>query len=164
MPAIVQMDPQLPRMLRIRQNFPPQAALDLRAVLKVELGPLRSRLQPGARIAVGVGSRGITSLASIVQCVVDELRAAGTQPFIIPAMGSHGGATPEGQKEVLASYGVTEKSLNAPILASLEVEQIGTSADGVPVFCSVEALAADDIVIINRIKPHTDFFGGLGSG
>jgi hypothetical protein len=154
----------LPRLLRIRQNFPQPAPLDLRATLAAEFPKLRSRLQPGARIAVGVGSRGITHLAEIVTAVLAEIRSAGAEPFIIPAMGSHGGATPEGQREVLASYGVTEESMGVPIRASLDVREVGRSADGVPVFCSTEALAADGIVLVNRIKPHTDFFGTLGSG
>ncbi len=122
------------------------------------------RIQSGARIAVGVGSRGITNLPAIVAGVLDQLRAAGANPFIIPAMGSHGGATPEGQREVLESYGITEEARGVPIRASLEVRQIGESEDGIPVFCSVEALSADGIVLINRIKPHTDFGGVLGSG
>ena len=125
---------------------------------------MRPGLKPGARIAVGVGSRGITSLAEIVQGVIEQLRAAGAQPFNFPAMGSHGGATPEGQSELLAGYGVTEAAMGVPIRASLEVRQVGETADGAPVFCSIEALAADGIVLINRIKPHTDFSGELGSG
>jgi hypothetical protein len=156
------MNQAFPRMFRVRQDFPRQEPLDLRASVIEQCG--RLKIRPGTRVAVGVGSRGIANLAAIVGLVLEQIRAAGAQPFVIPAMGSHGGATPEGQREVLASYGLTEKSLNAPILASLEVEQIGKSADGVPVFCSKEALAADGIVIINRVKPHTDFSGGLGSG
>jgi hypothetical protein len=156
------MNPSFPRMFRVRQNFPARAPLDLRASILEQFG--RLRIKPGTRVAVGVGSRGIANLAAIVGLVLEQIRAADAQPFVIPAMGSHGGATPEGQREVLASYGLTEKTLNAAILDSLEVEQIGTTADGVPVFCSVEALAADGIVIINRVKPHTDFSGSLGSG
>ena len=156
------MNQPFPRMLRVRQDFPAPTPLDLRASLIEQCG--RLPIKPGTRVAVGVGSRGIANLAAIVGTMLEQIRAAGAQPFVIPAMGSHGGATPEGQREVLASYGITENSLNVPILASLEVEQIGTSADGVPVFCSVEALASDGILLINRIKPHTDFSGGLGSG
>jgi len=125
---------------------------------------LLGRVQPGARIAVGVGSRGITNLPAIVAGVLDQVRSVGASPFIIPAMGSHGGATPEGQREVLESYGITEEAMGVPIRASLEVRQLGASEDGIPVFCSVEALSADGIVLINRIKPHTDFSGALGSG
>jgi hypothetical protein len=154
----------LPLTRRIRQRFAQTPSLDLRATIAAEFGKLRSSLRPGMRIAIGVGSRGITHLAEIVAAVIAEVRAAGAEPFLIPAMGSHGGATPEGQREVLASYGVTEAAMGVPICASLDVREIGRSADGVPVFCSTEALAADGIVLINRIKPHTDFAGTLGSG
>jgi hypothetical protein len=154
----------LPRFLRLRQNYPRPAPLNLRAAIETELAKLRPRIKPGARIAVGVGSRGITNLAEIVRLVVDTLRAAGAEPFIIPAMGSHGGATPEGQREVLGTYDVTEETMRVPIRPSLEVREVGRTEDGAPVFCSVEALAADGIVLINRVKPHTDFVGTLGSG
>ena len=153
-----------PRILRIRQNFPASPPLDIAATVAAEFAKLRPRIQPGARIAVGVGSRGITHLAEIVAAVIAEIRSAGAQPFIFPAMGSHGGATPEGQREVLASYGITEGAMGVPILASLDVRQVGATGDGVAVFCSTDALAADGIVLVNRIKPHTDFFGTLGSG
>ncbi len=115
-------------------------------------------------MAVAVGSRGIANLSTVVLRIVEQLSEAGASPFIIPAMGSHGGATPEGQTEVLASYGITEASIGAPIHASLEVREIGVSRDGIPVFCSVEALEADGVIVINRVKPHTDFGGSLGSG
>jgi hypothetical protein len=155
---------EFPRVLRVRQNFALLPPLDIRTTLEAEFAQLRPRLQPGARIAVGVGSRGIANLAAIVTAVLDQVRGAGTSPFIIPAMGSHGGATPEGQREILASYGITEEAMRVPIRASLEVLKVGESADGVPVFCSTEALGADGIVLINRVKPHTDFLGNLGSG
>ncbi|MDB6041147.1 MAG: hypothetical protein JWM99_4988 [Verrucomicrobiales bacterium] len=151
-------------MLRVRQDFPSTVPFNIRAALGIEFARLSSSIIPGARIAVGVGSRGITNLGVIVRSVLDLLRAAGANPFIIPAMGSHGGATPDGQRDILAGYGVTEEAMLVPILASLEVRQIGESEDGVPVFCSTEALAADGIVLINRVKPHTDFEGTLGSG
>ncbi len=154
----------LPKMFRVRQNFPMLPPLNLRATLDAEFGKVRPRLKPGARIAVAVGSRGITHLSAIVTAILDQLRAAGARPFILPAMGSHGGATPEGQTEVLAAYGITEATMNVPVHPSLEVRQIGTSADGVPVVCSVEALGAAGVVLVNRVKPHTDFSGALGSG
>ena len=157
-------DPAFPRMLGVRQNFPRTPPLDIRATLHAEFGQVTGRIKPGARIAVAVGSRGITNLQPIVAAVVENLKAAGAQPFIIPAMGSHGGATPEGQRDILSSYDITEASVGAPVRPSLDVEQLGVTADGVPVWCSVEALRADGIVIVNRIKPHTDFSGTLGSG
>lgn len=162
-PVMIHMN-EFPRRLRVRQNFPATSRLDIGEALAREFDRLRPRVQPGARIALGVGSRGITNLAAIVAGMLDLLRGAGARPFILPAMGSHGGATDEGQREILASYGITEEAMGAPIHASMEVRQIGESTDGAPVFCSVEALAADGIVLINRVKPHTDFSGALGSG
>ncbi len=165
-PCVI-MNPSNLRTFRIRQNFPATAPLDVRAVLSTEfarMSPRLKRLKPGARIAVAVGSRGIAGLPEIVAATLEQLRAAGAEPFIFPAMGSHGGATPDGQRAVLAEYGITESALGVPIRASLETRLVGTSAEGVPVPCSVEALAADGIILVNRVKPHTDFFGTLGSG
>lgn len=151
-------------MVRIRQNFPVLPPLDVRSTLGREFEPIRTRVKPGARVAVAVGSRGIANLETIVAAVIALLKEAGAAPFIIPAMGSHGGATPEGQAGVLATYGITEQAMGAPVRASLEVRQVGVSEHGVPVFCSVEALQADGVVVINRVKPHTDFAGEIGSG
>jgi hypothetical protein len=155
---------RFPRMMRVRQSFPPTPAFDIRAVIEAEFAKVRGRVRGGAKIAVGVGSRGIANLSAIVAAVLDVLKGAGAAPFIFPAMGSHGGATPEGQRELLAEYGVTESAMGVPIRASMETRLIGTSEDGVPIHASTEALAADGIVLVNRIKPHTDFFGPLGSG
>lgn len=156
--------PPLPRMIRIRQNFPRLPGPDVRAVLTRGFEGLTPPVRAGSRIAVAVGSRGIANLDTIVRTTVAWLKAAGAEPFIIPAMGSHGGATPEGQRDVLATYGITEAAMHVPVRASLEVRQIGTSEHGVPVFCSVEAMQADGVVVINRVKPHTDFYGEMGSG
>jgi hypothetical protein len=153
-------------MFAVRQKFPASPPLDIPAVVHREFKAqdVLSKLKPGAQIAVAAGSRGISNIKEIVAAVLDVLKAAGAKPFILPAMGSHGGATPEGQREVLETYGITEQSMGVPIRASMEVERIGQSADGVDVFCSVEALRADGIVVVNRVKPHTDFQGTLGSG
>jgi len=153
-----------PRVVRIRQSFLPTPPVDIPATVAAEMEKLRPRLQRGARIAVGVGSRGITKLRAIVAAVIAALRAAGTQPFILPAMGSHGGATPEGQRDLLGTYDITEATMGVPIRASLDVREVGRTAEGAAVYCSTEALAADGIIVINRIKPHTDFRGTLGSG
>jgi hypothetical protein len=155
-----------PRMFAVRQKFPASPPLDIPAVVRREFKAqdILSKLKPGAQIAVAAGSRGISNIKDIVAAVLGVLKAAGAKPFILPAMGSHGGATPEGQRGVLETYGITEQSMGVPIRASMDVERIGQSADGVDVFCSVEALRADGIVIVNRVKPHTDFQGTLGSG
>src|SRR5688572_31529526 len=100
--------PEFPRMIAVRQRYRPSPPVDISATVKVELARLVPRLKPGMRVAVAAGSRGISNIVSIVTSVVESLKAAGAKPFIIPAMGSHGGATPEGQIEVLASYGITE--------------------------------------------------------
>ncbi len=154
----------LPKLIQVRQGFVPTVPVDIIATVAEEFTKLRDRVQPGQRIAVGVGSRGITNLAEIVGCVIEQLRTIGAEPFIIPAMGSHGGATPEGQRDLLEGYGVTEATMGVPIRDSLDVRQVGVTSDGVSVFCSTEALSADGILLVNRVKPHTDFFGTLGSG
>ena len=119
----------------------------------------------GKRVAVAVGSRGIDRIAEMANTVVQWLRAQGATPFIMPAMGSHGGATPEGQCGVLATYGVTEAAMLAPIEASMDVVELGETAAGVPVVVSSVALGADAVILINRVKPHTDFGSPvLGSG
>lgn len=157
-------DSSLPRFVRVRQQFPRTSPVNLSAAIASEFARIRPRIRPGARIAVGVGSRGITGIKAIVTAVLAEIRSAGGEPFIFPAMGSHGGATPEGQTEILSTYDITEKSLGVPIRASLEVKEVGRTPDGSPVYASIEALGSDGIVLVNRVKPHTDFSGDLGSG
>lgn len=119
----------------------------------------------GKRIAVAVGSRGIDRLPGVVRAVVGEIRAQGGEPFIVPAMGSHGGATPEGQTEMLESLGVSEGTADAPVRASMETIEVGRTVSGWPVHVARTLAGADGVVIVNRIKPHTDFSSDrLGSG
>jgi hypothetical protein len=152
-------------MFMARQKYPESPPLDIPAAVARGFAGLSGRIKPGSRIAVGVGSRGISNLQTIVSAVIDQLKRAGAKPFIIPAMGSHGGATPEGQKEILAEYGVTESHLGVPIHASMEVKEIGQTDEGLSVFLSSEAQGADGIIVVNRIKPHTDFASDtIGSG
>ena len=114
--------------------------------------------------AVGVGSRGIANLPVIVRTVVELLQERGAHTFIVPAMGSHSGATAQGQEEVLAHLGVTEDSVGAPIRATMDVVQVGTSSGGIPLWGDKYAADSDGIVVINRIKPHTSFHGPVESG
>lgn len=119
----------------------------------------------GGEVAVGAGSRGIANLEAIVRGTVEGVREQGFEPFVFPAMGSHGGATAEGQKEVLASYGITPESMGCEIRATMDVEQIGTTADrDVPVYVDANAIQADAILPVNRVKPHTMFSGDVESG
>ena len=122
------------------------------------------RIASAERIAIGVGSRGISNLPLVVRTVVAELKRRGAVPFVFPAMGSHGGATAEGQRDMLAELGVTEESVGAPILATMEVLPVGELPGGPQLFQDANAASADHTVLINRIKPHTDFRGELESG
>lgn len=157
---------RLPRMFELRQNYPPSLHLEFDDLLREQFAHsgLLSKVTPGMRIAVGVGSRGITNLAEIVTPVLALLKEAGAKPFIIPTMGSHGGGTPEGQQAILAEYGITPTAMGVPFEAGMEVQEIGNTPDGRPVVFSAAALRSDGIIVINRVKPHTDFFGTLGSG
>lgn len=158
------MDAAFPPMAVVRQRFPASPPMDVAGEVKRQLAACTGSLRPGANVAVAVGSRGIANLRAIVAGAVESLRAAGARPFILPAMGSHGGGTAEGQLALLAGYGVTEANLGVPIRTAMGVEEIGRTPDGDAVVCSVEALRADAVLILNRVKPHTDFGGALGSG
>ena len=151
-------------MMRVRQVFEETPPVDIAAAVAVGMDAVRGDLKPGLRVAVAVGSRGITNLSEIVGAVIGQLKDAGCEAYIVPAMGSHGGASPEGQTELLGEYGVTEAAMGAPIRASLEVEHLGHTPEGYDGFFAREALAADAIVPINRVKLHTDFGPPLGSG
>src|SRR5207248_4222249 len=122
------------------------------------------RLRPKDRVAVGVGSRGIANLSTIVRTTLDVLREAGAKPFVVAAMGSHGGATPEGQRELLAEYGVSEEKLGVPVKTDMTAVQIGVNSWGEPVWWDANALRAEAVVTVSRVKPHTDFRGRFESG
>ncbi len=125
---------------------------------------MRHAMQPGAVVGVGIGSRGVANLPTLVRASVDWLKANGFEPFVFPAMGSHGGATVEGQKEMLAQLGVTETSAGCEIRATMAVDPIGQIPDGPVLYQGQESKAADHCVLVSRIKPHTDFRGHLESG
>jgi hypothetical protein len=160
------MSQAMPQMFHLYQQYPSCRQLEFDTLLRegLERKSLMSELKPGMRVAVGIGSRGIANLFEIVTAVLNRIRASGAEPFIVPAMGSHGGATPSGQEHVLAGFGITPESTHAHFETSMDVEQIGQFGDGYPVTFSTAALKADAVVLINRIKPHTDFVGNLGSG
>jgi hypothetical protein len=155
-----------PNMYRIRQTFEGQTVADIPAAVQAELARVgvASVIKPGQTVALTAGSRGITNIAAIIKATVDHLRTIGAQPFIIPAMGSHGGGTADGQLEVLRHYGITEASMGVPLRATMEVVQLGETPDGIPVWLDKYASEADHIGVINRVKPHTDFSGAIESG
>ncbi len=158
---------QIPKMVRIRQNFPRPKLADIPQAVREALGhpQILGRIKRGDRVAVTAGSRGIANIALILREVVANLKAVGAEPFIIPAMGSHGGATAEGQVGVLQRLGIREETVGAPIYASMDVVHLGDSAGGIPVyFDKVAATKADATVVVGRVKPHTSFRGAFESG
>jgi Lactate racemase N-terminal domain len=166
--AIIELvgDVALPRMAPVRQVFRDNALQDVEAALRNEIArpEIAATLKPGARIALAVGSRGLADLPLLVRTIVDELRRRGAEPFIVPSMGSHGGATAEGQTGVLRALGVTEDSAGCAIRSSMETVVIGTLPNGLPVPMDRIALEADGIVVLNRVKAHTSFSGPVESG
>ena len=155
-----------PKMYALRQTFAREREEDLRGAVQREIEKLKPHLQvrPGARVAITVGSRGIRNIAAIAGAVVDGVKSLGGRPFIFPAMGSHGGATAEGQAAVLRHYGVTEQAMGCPIQSSMAAVQIGQSREGIPVFLDKYASEADHVVVMNRVKSHTEFKGEIESG
>lgn len=159
-------DAYFPRMVRIRQNFDSSHLRDIPAEVRSQLEQVRiiSTIRPGAHIAVTAGSRGIANIAEILREICRIIRARGASPFLVPAMGSHGGATAEGQRAILESYGITEDFCGAPIRSSMETIHIGSTEEGHPVFIDKLAAQSDGIVVVGRIKAHTDFRGPYESG
>jgi len=161
-------DVQIPRFVRVKQHFssahiPPESIPG--AVLTELARPeVATSIKPGMRICLTCGSRGIDNIVAIIRTVAQFCKDQGALPFAIPAMGSHGGATAQGQLEVLTSFGITEESIGCPILSSMETKQIGFTEEGHPVFIDRNAAEADGIIVINRIKPHTSFRGTYESG
>lgn len=131
--------------------------------VRAALQPILERVALDERVAITAGSRGIANMPEIVRACGDAIREFGGDPFVMPAMGSHGGATAEGQRDVLASYGITREGVGMPIISSMEVQQIGC-VDEMPVYMSTTALEADHVLLVNRVKPHTDFRGRIESG
>jgi hypothetical protein len=156
----------LPDLVAVRQAFPRERVDDVEPAVRAELRKdgIGSTLRPGMEVAIAVGSRGIAEIPSFVRAVVRGVRDAGASPFIVPAMGSHGGATAEGQRQILESLGVTEDACEAPIRASMEVVELGTTSRGTPVYLDATAARADGVIPVARVKAHTDFRGEVESG
>jgi hypothetical protein len=160
------LDIPLPPMATVRQKFTTTRIDDIPAAVarEFERPEIRASIRSGARIAVGCGSRGVANYAHIARAVIAQIKALGGDPFVFPAMGSHGAATAEGQRRVLEFAGITEDFVGAPIRASMDTIDAGRMPDGTPVHADAVAAAADGIVLINRIKPHTTFRGAIESG
>lgn len=160
------LDIPLPRMARVRQNFHSQPIDDVGLAVKqqIDRAEIAATIKPGAKIAIGVGSRGVANIAAATKAAVASIKNHGGEPFIFPAMGSHGGATVEGQTQVLANYGVTEEQVGAPVRATMDTVVVSHMANGTPIHMDRYAHEADGVVLINRVKPHTSFRGDIESG
>ncbi len=156
----------LPRLVSIQTTFERPVIADVEKTFreKFRSSSVRAGLRPGMKIAVGAGSRGITDAARVTRVLIEELKRAGAEPFIYPAMGSHGGATAEGQRAVLARMGFSEKTMGVPVRCTMEVVPVGKTSTGLPAYVDAFAAAADGIIVVNRIKPHTSFRGKIESG
>lgn len=161
-------DVEIPKMVKIKQHFKSDRIVpeDIPDAIHHELhkGDIIERIRPGQRVGITAGSRGIANIALVLREIVKNIKCVGAEPYIIPCMGSHGGATALGQKEVLESLGITEEYTGAPILSSMEVVKIGETANGLDVYLDKYASTMDAIILLNRIKPHTAFRGDVESG
>ena len=160
------LDRPLPKMYRVRQQFEDGRLEDVAGSVRQQIAraDISELVKPGARVAVAVGSRGIRDLYTVVETVISSLREMGAEPFVVSAMGSHGGGTQEGQREVLAGYGITPENLGVPVVTDVDTVLLGHTPGGRPVWFDRTAYEADLVVPINRVKLHTDFVGPLQSG
>jgi len=156
----------LPQMAMLAQAFDRQRLRDIPAEIKKELAGLglKNKVKTGDAVAITGGSRGIAHIDVITRAIIDELRELGARPFIFPAMGSHGGATDQGQVKVLENLGITAAAMGCPICSSMEVVYLGDASDGYPIYVDKYASEADHIVVVNRVKAHTKFEGPIESG
>ncbi len=159
-------DMPIPKMARVKQIFNREKISDIKGELikQMMLTDITNQLVPGMKIGITAGSRGISDIAKITKTVGDFLKDQGTNPFIVPAMGSHGGATAEGQQELIESYDITEAKMKMPIVSSMQVVGLGQLGNGKPIYLDKNAHKADGIILINRIKPHTAFRASYESG
>jgi hypothetical protein len=165
-PAGVVLPSGLPRMVRVRQRFPRPRVDDVSAAVRDALRQidLSSRIRPGSRIAVTAGSRGIRDIVPVLRAAVEQIRAAGGEPLLVGAMGSHGGGTEDGQRRLLAHLGITQEALGAPLSVSMETVELARTRSGFTAYCDRVAASCDAIFVVNRIKPHTGFSRPFGSG
>jgi len=155
----------LPEMARYRQHFNNSRIDDPCKELEHQLSSMKERIKPGMKVAITAGSRGINNIADFIKTIVEFVRDQGADPFVFPAMGSHAGANADWQKELLKGYGITEEYLDCPIMSSMEVVKIGEEPEEkLPVYVDQYAAAADAVIVMNRIKPHTGFTSDFGSG
>ncbi|AEP00940.1 lactate racemase domain-containing protein [Heyndrickxia coagulans] len=155
-----------PKLAKIKQTFQAESLKDIPGTIKDEFIRVNAdkKIKPGMEIAITAGSRGIANIPLIVKSVADEIKKRGAKPFVIPAMGSHGGATADGQVEVLKGLGITEEFTGCEIRSSMDAVEVGVTSAGIPVYVDKNAYNADGIIVMGRVKPHTDFKNKIESG
>lgn len=156
----------LPRVFRLQQSFDSPRLDDVAGTVKQQLSrlPLADKIKPGQTVAITAGSRGIANIAMIIKAAVDHVKLLKGVPFIVPAMGSHGGGTVEGQCKILADYGITPETMGCEIRATMETVIVDTTPQGIPVHFDKHASQADHVLVVGRVKPHTGFVGDVESG
>jgi hypothetical protein len=156
----------IPRLVKVRQTFERPVITDVIGEFKSKLAAKKilQQIKPGQTVAIGIGSRGISNMPAMVKALVEEIKQVGGEPFMVPAMGSHGSATAEGQRKMVIGLGYSEEYIGAPIRSDMEPVQVGVSANGFPVYFDRNAYSADHTVFMNRIKPHVAFRGDYESG
>ena len=155
-----------PKIFRVRQHFDAPEVKDIEGEVDRLLSELqlKNRVKPGETVAITAGSRGVSNIHRIIKAIVGHMKALGTEPFIVPAMGSHGGGTAEGQREIVENYGITEEYCGCPIRSSMETVVVCQAAEGFPVHFDKISYGADHVIVCNRVKPHTNFVGDIESG
>ncbi len=155
-----------PKIAEISQRLNTTRVDNIETVIADEMKrvELARRIKPGSRVAITAGSRGITDMTDVLKAIIAEVRKVGGSPVIIPSMGSHGGATAEGQADMLEGLGVSQQTLGIPVVSSMDVVDLGETKEGIPVVLSRDAMECDNIIIVNRIKAHTEFHGKIESG
>ena len=156
----------LPEIFRVRQTFAGPQLADVAGTVRAELARLQleHKLHPGQSVAVTAGSRGIANIVVILRTIVEHIQGLGGRPFLVPAMGSHGGGTAAGQRRLLESYGITEAAVGCPIRSSTETVVVCRAAEGFPVHFDRLAFEADHVLVCGRVKPHTSLAGSIESG
>ncbi len=157
---------ELPKFFRVRQNFAAHAIDDIETSVRESIASssLPQKLTAGQSVAITAGSRGISNIAEIIRSIVSTVRQMGGEPFIVPAMGSHGGATGPGQAAMLASFGIDAESMGCPIVSSMETVEVGRTEDGLKIHFDEASSRADHVIVVNRVKPHTRLIGSIESG
>mgnify|MGYP002630381672 CR=1 FL=1 len=160
------MTDRYPKIFRVRQKFARPRVVDVPGMVREELARigLERRVQPGETVAITAGSRGITNIHLVLKAAVEFFQTAGARPFIVAAMGSHGGGTADGQRAILANYGVTEEFCGCPVRTRMETTLLDRTPEGIPVHFGCDALEADHVLVVGRVKPHTELFGDHQSG